>query len=358
MQNMQNNFNIKPIISLLLAVFAIFGAIVILGKLLIPFIVALILTYIFNPLVEKINRKTKVRRSIISLVISLLVFLLFLSIPLFIIPTLILQLKSIITSIPDLINLFNSKVLQTINLKYGTNLTVDFDNIKSLLLNNFSRVYNNVNVFSPLAKNSFIIIEILVYIILIPFILFYSIINWHSFIKFFDSLIPRSYVNSVHHMFHDIDIMLSAYLRGQISVMLIMALYYAIALHVIHLTSGIVIGIMTGLLVFIPYLGILTGLLISLSIGFADFHGMHQIFAILIAFAIGHVLEGGLVTPFLVGGKIGLNPIMIIFALMVFGQLFGLVGVLLALPLSTITVVLLKHAKLYYSKSKFYNEPN
>jgi predicted PurR-regulated permease PerM len=353
---MQNNFNIKPIISLSILVLAIFSAILVLGKVLIPFIVALILTYIVNPLVEKISHKFKMRRSIISMIISLTVFIVFLSIPLFIIPTLIIQLKSIITSIPDLVNLFNTKVLQSINMKYGTSLTVDFENIKTLLLNNFSRIYNNVNVFSPLAKNSFIIIEILLYIILIPFIMFYSINNWHQLIKFFDSLIPRNYVNSVHQIFNDIDVMLSAYLRGQISVMIIMAIYYAIALHFIGLTSGIVIGTMTGLLVFIPYLGILTGLLISLSIGFSGFHGMHQIFAILIAFAVGHVLEGGLVTPVLVGGKIGLNPIMIIFALMVFGQLFGLVGVLLALPLSTITVVLLKHAKLYYSKTKFYND--
>lgn len=356
MQTKQNSYNIKPIISLLLSVLAIFGAIVVLGKVLIPFIVALILTYILNPLVEKINLRFKIRRSFISMFMSLAVFLVFLSVPLFIIPTLILQLKSIIISIPDLVNLFNIKVLQTINVKYGTNLTLDFVNVKTLLLNNFSKVYNNVNVFSPLAKNSFIIIEILVYIILIPFILFYSIINWHPLINFFNSLIPRSYVKSVHHIFHDIDVMLSAYLRGQISVMVIMACYYAIALHIVGLNSGIVIGIMTGLLVFIPYLGILTGLLISLSICFAGFHGMHQVFATLIAFAIGHVLEGGLVTPFLVGGRIGLNPVMIIFALMVFGQLFGLVGVLLALPLSTITVVLLKHAKMYYSKTNFYNE--
>ncbi|MDQ5920756.1 MAG: hypothetical protein QG673_812 [Pseudomonadota bacterium] len=353
---MTSNSNFKLIISLLLVTFAFFTAIVILGRVLTPFIIALILTYIFNPLVEKINLKFKIKRSIISLVLSLIVFLIFLSLPLFIIPTIIFQLKEVITGIPDIINLFNSKILQTINLKYGTNLTIDFENIKTLLLNNFSKIYNNVNIFSPLAKNSFIILEVLVYIILIPFILFYSIVNWRQFIKFFDSLIPKSYVTSVHHIFHDIDLMLSAYLRGQISVMLIMACYYAISLHIVGVSSGAIIGAFTGLAVFIPYLGILCGLIISLAIGFASFHNMHQIFAILAVFGIGHVLEGGLVTPFLVGGKIGLNPIMIILALMIFGQLFGLTGVLLALPLSTITIVLLKHAKLHYMKSKYYNE--
>ena len=353
---MQNNFNIKPIISLSLVVLAIFGAILVLGKVLIPFIVALILTYIVNPLVEKINYKFKIHRAIIAFVISLTVFIVFLSIPLVMIPTLILQLKSILISIPDLINLFNSKVLTNINLKYGTSLTVDLESIKALAFNDFSRIYNNVNLFSPLAKNGFIIIEIIVYIVLIPFIMFYSINNWHQLVKFFDNLIPRSYVNTVHNILNEIDIILAAYLRGQISVMILMAFYYAITLHLIGLHSGIVVGALTGMLVFIPYLGILTGLLISLSIGFSGFHGMYQIYAILITYAIGHVLEGGLVTPFLVGGKIGLNPIMIIFALMVFGQIFGFVGVLLALPLSTIAIVLLRHARLYYSKTKFYSE--
>ena len=353
---MQNNFNIKPIISLCLAILAIFGAILVLGKILIPFIVALILTYIVNPLVEKINLKFKIPRSIISFIISFTVFIVFLSIPLIMIPTLIMQLKLIIISTPNLINMFNTKVLGYINLKYYTHFTLDFANIKALLLSDFVNIYNNVNIFSPLAKNSFIIIEIIIYIILIPFIMFYSINNWHQLVKFFDSLIPRSYIESVHHILHEIDTILAAYLRGQISVMIIMALYYATVLNIIGLHSGIAVGILTGFLVFIPYLGILTGLLISLSIGFAGFDGIQQIYGILITFAVGHVLEGGLVTPFLVGGKIGLNPIMIIFALMVFGQVFGFVGVLLALPLSTIAIVLLRHARLYYSKTKFYSD--
>ena len=113
---MQNNFNIKPIISLCLAILAIFGAILVLGKILIPFIVALILTYIVNPLVEKINLKFKIPRSIISFIISFTVFIVFLSIPLIMIPTLIMQLKLIIISTPNLINMFNTKVKTICNL--------------------------------------------------------------------------------------------------------------------------------------------------------------------------------------------------------------------------------------------------
>lgn len=354
-----NNFKIKPIISLIVVILATFTTIVLVGKVLIPFIIALILTYILNPIVEKLNRKLKVKRRIISFVFSLLTFIIFLTIPLYIIPTIALQIKIILVKIPDLMALFNDHVLNNINSRYGTHLILDFSNVKLVLLNNVGKIYNHINLFSPLAKNgSVIIIEVMIYIILIPFIMFYSINEWHRIIQFFDSLIPKSYVNTIHLIINDIDKMLSAYLRGQISVMFIMATYYGIALQIIGLSSGTIIGIITGLLVFIPYLGIITGFISALCIGFASFNDLHQIIWIIVVFIAGHILEGGLVTPFLVGGKIGLNPVMIILALMVFGTIFGFVGILLALPLSSITVVLLKYAKQYYQKSRYYNEEN
>lgn len=352
----QQNLNLKPVVSILLFITIIFSMMILIGKILIPFIVALILTYILNPIVEKINHKLKIKRSIISLIISIVVFLVFITIPLYVIPSIIMQLKTIITKIPDLVNMVNHTILTTVNQKYGTNFVLDLVTIRTSLLNNITSAYNHINIFSPLAKNSIILVELLVYIILIPFILFYSICGWHDIINFFDKLIPRSYVKIIHEITNDIDKMLSAYLRGQFSVMIIMALYYGTAIHFVGITSGLIIGVITGILVFIPYLGILSGILISLAVTFSNFHGMHQVFALLGVFIVGHLLEGGLVTPYLVGGKIGLNPVMIILSLMIFGKLFGLVGVLLALPLSTITVVLLKYAKLYYTQSKYYNE--
>lgn len=354
----QQYFNLKPIISILLFVAIIFGMIVFIGKILIPFIVALILTYILNPIVEKINRRLKIKRSIISLFISFFIFLVFITIPVYVIPSMVSEVQTIISKIPDLVVRINNTVLFTINQKYGTHFVLDLANLRAELLDNVSNAYSQINVFSPLARNGVILIQILVYIILIPFILFYSICDWHNIIKFFDHFIPRGYLKSVHDIVGDIDKMLSAYLRGQFSVMIIMAFYYGIALHFVGITSGFIIGFITGLLVFIPYLGILSGLLIALAVDFANFQGMHQVFMLLGVFVVGHLLEGGLVTPYLVGGKIGLNPVMIILSLMIFGKLFGFVGVLLALPLSTITVVLLKYAKSYYTRSHYYNEIN
>lgn len=350
------NLYLKPIISTLLFVGIVFGIIAVFGRILTPFIIALILTYILNPIVEKITQRLKIKRSIISLIISIIIFIAFVSIPLFIIPGIAVQLKATFSKTPDLINFINNRVLLVLNQKYGSHFELDIANIRSSLINNVSKAYQHVNIFSPIAKNSVILIEIIVYIILIPFVLFYSICGWHSIIKFFDKLIPRSHISTVHAVVRDIDKMLSAYLRGQISVMIVMALYYGIALNFTGITAGVIIGIITGTLVFIPYIGIFTGLLIALAMAFSNFHGTNPIFAILGIFIVGHLLEGGLITPYLVGGKIGLNPVMVILSLMIFGKLFGLVGILLALPLATITVVLLRYAKHYYMNSKYYNE--
>lgn len=352
----QQDLKLKPIISILLFVAILFSMIIFIGKILIPFIVALILTYILNPIVEKIHYQFKIKRFIISFVIAICVFLLFIAIPLYVVPSLVTEVQMLLGKVPTLVQQINSGALSTLNHKYGTNLVLDLASLRAALIENVYGIYKQINIFSPLARNSMLLVQIMAYIILIPFILFYSICNWHNILQFFDNFIPRSYLNTVHEIVNDIDRMLSAYLRGQFSVMLIMAAYYAVALHFVGITSGFIVGLITGIMVFIPYLGVLTGLLISLAIVFVNFHGMHQIFAVLSVFVAGHLFEGGLITPYLVGGKIGLNPILIILALMIFGKLFGFIGILLALPLATITVALLRYAKLYYIKSQYYNE--
>ena len=353
---MKPSIKTKTIINTIILIGLIFFVITLLGKVLVPFLIAVILSYIFSPIVEKIQNKFKISRSLLSFIISIIVFIIFVSIPLFLVPEILLQIKNVIHEIPNLLSLFNGKVLSQINVKYGTNLIVDYDNVRKALINNIGTVYNNVNIFSPLAHNGMILLEMVVYIILIPFIMFYSTKNFSNLINYFDSFVPKRYVTVVHNITHDIDKLLAAYLRGQISVMIIMAFYYSIGLNIVGINSATVIGALTGILVFIPYLGILTGLSISLIVCFTDLVSMHMIIGTLIVFAIGHLLEGGLITPYLVGGKIGLNPIMIIFALMVFGKLFGLVGVLLALPLATIATVLLQHLKAYYMKSSYYSD--
>ncbi len=349
-------FKSKSFISLVLTGLLLSVVIISLGRVLVPFIIALIIAYIVNPLVDILQRKFAIKRRISGVLIAFLIFMLFLSIPLCVIPRLLFEIKLILAKTPNLINVLNTHVLSGFNFAHDTNFVLNANKIKQLLISNIGDLYHNIDLFSPLARNSILVVEFFAYLALIPLILFYSITNWPKIIAFFDSLIPRSYLKSVHHIVTDIDLMLAAYLRGQVMVMLILAIYYATALSIIGLPSGVIIGILTGFLVFIPYLGILTGFIIALMLSFASATSMHDIYLLLAVFGVGHVLEGSLVTPFLVGGRLGLNPVLIILALLVFGHLFGLVGVLLALPLSAIAVVVLKHVKRYYLNSAYYNE--
>lgn len=353
---MQQLIKLKPILSLLIATILLFIMMVMIGKVLIPFIAALILAYILNPVVDKLEFKFSIKRKYSALILTLIVILIFSIIPIYIIPVLLAQFKIILHNTTQIMAIINDNIIDKLNLQFGTHISLDLDDVKKLMLANQKQISNNFDIFTHIAQNGLIVIETIVYIVLVPFALFYSIINWNNIVNFFDEMIPRSFLQPIHHLCHDIDLMLSAYLRGQLLVMLIMASYYAIGLSIIGLPSGAVIGIITGLLVFIPYLGILSGLLLAVTISLSQFSGPGGLFAILCVFAIGHVLEGGLVTPFLVGGQIGLNPVMIILALMVFGKVFGIVGILLALPLSTIAVVLLRHAKQYYKSTNYYKD--
>lgn len=345
---------IKPIISILLVTFIVFTIALLIGRVLIPFIVALIIAYILNPLVDKLEEKLSVKRKYSALFFSVVTLIAFVSIPAFLLPVLVDEMTIVVDKLPAIISLINTNIVSIFNAQFGTHIALDLNTLKEIALDNQTKITNNLDIVRRIAQNSVILIEIIVYMILIPFSLFYSILNWHKIIKLFDEMIPRSFLEAAHSLARDIDEMLSSYLRGQLSVMIIMSVYYSVGLTVIGLSSGAAIGIITGILVFIPYLGVLSGLIFAIVSSIAQLSGAGGLVEILIVFAIGHMLEGGIVTPFMVGGRIGLNPIMIILSLMIFGKVFGIVGVLLALPLSTIMVVLIRHAKRYYKSTHYY----
>jgi predicted PurR-regulated permease PerM len=150
--------------------------------------------------------------------------------------------------------------------------------------------------------------------------------------------------------------MLAQYLRGQLLVMLALALYYSVALAVAGFDVALPVGIITGVLAFIPYIGYGIGLVLALITGLLQFSGLYGLIAVGIVYGLGQVLESFILTPYLVGERIGLHPLVVIFALLAFGQLFGFAGVLLALPASAIIAVAVKHLRESYLKSSFYNQ--
>jgi predicted PurR-regulated permease PerM len=191
-------------------------------------------------------------------------------------------------------------------------------------------------------------------LILILFVLFYLLIDWDHFFKLLEGFIPPRFAHTARHLCMHTDGLLSQYLRGQILVILIMATFYSIGLSLVGIEGAIALGVFTGLMIIIPYIGITLGFTIGIMSVILQFGFGSELLWVLAIFGIGQFLEGFFLTPRLVGERIGLHPVAVLFALIIFGKLFGFFGVLLALPASAVSLVLIQFGWSLYIKSSWY----
>jgi predicted PurR-regulated permease PerM len=193
-------------------------------------------------------------------------------------------------------------------------------------------------------------------LLLVPVVLFYLLCDWNLLLGKIDRMLPRRWHPKLAGIAREIDTVLAEFLRGQIAVMLLMSALYVIGMWLVGLEFALPIGIITGMLVFVPYVGMLTGLVLATLVALMQFPNASDVIPVWIVFGIGQALEGMLVTPLLVGKRIGLHPLAVIFALLAFGQIFGFFGVLLALPASAALLVGLRHLGSRYLDSSLYNK--
>jgi predicted PurR-regulated permease PerM len=191
-------------------------------------------------------------------------------------------------------------------------------------------------------------------LILILFVLFYLLIDWNHFFKLLEGFIPPRFAHTARHLCMHTDGLLSQYLRGQIMVILVMATFYSIGLSFVGMDGAIALGVFTGLMIIIPYIGIALGLSIGILSAILQFGFGSELLWVLAIFGVGQFLEGFFLTPRLVGERIGLHPVAVLFALIIFGKLFGFFGVLLALPASAVSLVLIQFGWSLYIKSSWY----
>ena len=192
-------------------------------------------------------------------------------------------------------------------------------------------------------------------LLLVPVVLFYLLRDWDVLIKLVDEMIPRYWHHQVSQLAHETDRILAEFLRGQLSVIVLMSMCYITGLWLVGLEFALPIGLVAGILVFVPYLGMIVGLTLASFAALMQFQGWGGVISVWIVFGMGQLLEGMLITPWLVGDRIGLHPVMVIFALLAFGQLFGFFGILLALPLSAVMLVWLRYLHRRYLGSNLYN---
>ena len=192
--------------------------------------------------------------------------------------------------------------------------------------------------------------------VLIIFVLFYLLIDWTHFFNLLETAIPLRARKTVHHLAMHTDGLMSQYLRGMLIVISIMAVYYSVGLTIIGVKGAVALGVFTALMIVIPYIGITLGLSLAVLSALLQFGPGTQLIGVLVVYGIGQFLEGFFLTPRLVGERIGLHPVAVLFALLLFGKLFGFFGVLLALPISAISLVLVQYLWSVYTQSAWYQK--
>lgn len=343
-------------------ILAIAWLLYLLGPILTPFIAAAILAYICNPWVSKLSAwKIFSTRSIPRAVAAILVMLTLLGIAILLVlimlPLLAKETNHFITQLPNIIAAIQSKLLPYLQQYFGDAAQLDKNMLQNLLKEHWQMAGGIAAKLLPwLSGSGAVLIEVLLNLILIPVVLFYLLCEWPHLMARIDHLIPRRRHGKVSEIAGEIDAVLSEFLRGQLIVMLLMSVIYVIGLWAVGLEFALPIGVMAGMLVFIPYVGMIAGLGLATLVAVTQFGQLSGVLMVWAVFAVGQLLEGFVITPRFVGERIGLHPLAVIFALLAFGQLFGFFGVLLALPLSAALLVGLRHAQEGYLASPLYQK--
>ena len=336
------------------------GLIYLLSPVLTPFLIAAILAYIANPLVNKIDafqfKSYSPSRTVASLLVMLLMLTVLFLIIIIVVPLVQKEVVLLLQKLPTYFNTAKTNLEPWLQKNFGVGIDIDFAQIQQVLTENWKTAGNFAkNIAQTLSSKGLAMIGWLANLILIPLVLFYLLVDWNIILDKVSHLIPRQWIAKTKEIASEVDAVLAEFLRGQLTVMVLMSIFYATGLWLVGLEVAIPVGMLSGLLGFIPYLGFGLGMVMGIFSGLLQFGNITDLIPILIVFALGQVLESMVLTPWLVGDRIGLHPLVVIFALMAGGQLFGFAGVLLALPVSAAVAVGFRHAKQSYLASKFYN---
>lgn len=326
-----------------------------LSPILMPFAAGALLAYLGNPLVNRLmqlglKRTWAVGLSFFSLVFSLTVALVL------VLPLLWQQIVYLESRLPRVLRWFNREGIPWIEKHLHVQIDrLDMDLIGEWLSSYWVEAGSAAgNVLTQVAKSSMDILALGGMLALIPVVTFYLLLDWDDLLERVRNLIPRNLEPRISLMARECDDVLAAFLRGQLMVMVALGVVYAVGLQIVGLKLALMIGLLAGLGSIIPYFGFAIGIFSATAAALVQFGSFQAVLMVWMVFAIGQAIEGWILQPYLVGDKIGLHPVAVIFAIMAGGQLFGFVGMLLALPAAAVIMVLLRHAHERYQQSRLY----
>jgi predicted PurR-regulated permease PerM len=358
---MSFNLNSKRLALWLAAAIVLVMILWALGPVLVPFVLAAVLAYTLHPMVLYLQRLNLplFPKVVCVLLVEVLALLAVLGIILLLIPILTHEIPLLQKQLPALLDRLAVNANPWL-AKYGIELTLDLASLKEQLVKYLSA--NRDDWLDPLVASlklggNFALTAI-GNMILIPVVLFYLLNEWDRLVLQVVQWVPPQWRTAYDSFMSECDAVLGQYLRGQLLVMLALSFFYAAGLMAFGLDLAIPIGVFTGLAVFVPYLGFGLGLILALLAGILQFASFHALLMVAVVFGLGQLLESFWLTPKWVGERIGLHPLAVIFALLAFGQIFGFVGVLVALPASAVILVALRRAREQYFESQIYRGPS
>ncbi|MBV5296605.1 MAG: AI-2E family transporter [Rhodoferax sp.] len=334
-----------------------------LAPVLTPFVVAAILAYALTPVVDWANHlgRDRIPRLLAVVLVEIVFLLLLLALLLLVVPILLKQLPLLREQVPPLLDRFND-FLKPVLSQFGIHLSLDLVGLKAFAAKHLSANFQDTlgRLLSSAMLGGSVALSLVGNAVLIPVVLFYLLMEWHRFMILLHKLVPPRMRAVVDSFTQEADGVLGQYLRGQLLVMLVLAIYYSTGLALFGLDLALPIGVFTGLAVAIPYLGFGLGLVLALLAGFLEFSTQtghaSALLMVAVVYGLGQLIESFYLTPRLVGERIGLHPLAVIFALLSFGHLLGFVGVLIALPLSAVLLVAIRRLRSAYLGSALYRD--
>jgi len=326
-----------------------------LAPVLMPFALAAMLAYLGDPLTDKLETYQLSRTNAVLVVFSVMT-LVFVLILLLLVPLLEYQVEHFVTNLPAYVTWLNETVIPWTQRRFHLGLRpINLDQIISLVKGHWEQAGGIAStIMSSVSHSGGVIAEWLMNLLLIPVVTFYLLRDWDSLVVKVHDLLPRRAAPTASKLAGEVDAVLSAFVRGQLYVMLALGCIYSIGLWMTGLDLALLIGMLAGLVSFVPYLGSIIGIVTACVAALVQFHELIQLVPVAIVFILGQSLEGMVLTPMLVGDKIGLHPVAVMFAVLAGGQLFGFLGILLALPVASVIMVLLRHVHDLYRYSDFY----
>jgi putative permease len=320
-----------------------------------PFLISIIFAYLLRPFISYISKKCHISENIATIIVYILFISIFIAAIIFILPIIYSQILHIIEKIPLYKDYIQFKLLPLLAIKISELDPSIASSIKDILKNLSNNMFAIVNsIVNNFWRGALSTINKFMLFILVPVLLYHFLQNWKKIISSLDDLIPLKNKDKIDQVVLDIDKLLSAYIRGQLNVCLLLSCFYSTSFLFLGNESWLLLGMMYGFLIILPYIGAIFSLFISLIITYFS-RGMdiHLIYIVIIYF-IGSSLEAYVLTPRIIGNNIGLNPLWIIFAIFACGALLGFVGILLAIPIAGIIKILLINFTAFYKNSKFY----